>query len=74
MMLFLNLLEFRYVWVEDSHGLVGAGARSAREISTCFYFDGVCERFVEFKHVGIYLGHFLASLNLGAGILWYVEI
>ncbi len=53
MMLFLNLLEFRYVWVEDSHGLVGAGARFAKEISTCFYFDGVCERFVEFKHVGI---------------------
>ena len=73
-MLFLNLLEFRRVWVEDSHGLVGAGARFAKEISTCFYFVVVCGRFVEFKHVGIYLGHFLADLKLGAGILWYVEI
>ena len=52
-MLFLNLLEFRCVWVEDSHGLVGAGARFAKEISACFYFDGVCERFVEFELVGI---------------------
>jgi len=52
-MLFLNLLEFRYVWVEDSHGLVGTGRWFAKEISTCFYFDGVCERFVEFKHGGI---------------------
>jgi hypothetical protein len=69
MMLFLNLLEFRRGWVEDFHGFVGVGARFAREISTCFYFDGVCERFVEFKHVGIYLGHFLASLKLGLAIL-----
>ena len=74
MMLFLNLLGFRYVWVEDSHGLVGAGARFAKEISTCFYFVVVCARFVEFKHVGIYLGHFLANLKLGAAILRRVEI
>lgn len=74
MMLFLNLLEFRYVWVEDSHGLVGAGARFAKEIPTWFYFVVVCARFVEFKHVGIYLGHFLASLKLGLAILQRAEI
>ncbi len=55
--------------MEDFHGFVGVGARFGRQISTCFYFVGVCARFVEFKHVGIYLGHFLASLKLGLAIL-----
>ena len=73
-MLFLNLLEFRRGWVEDFHGFVGVGARFGRQISTCFYFVGVCERVVEFKYAGIYLGYFLASLKLGAGILWYVGV